>query len=176
MKKIVGLEEVRYLLVDVGVRYYEDATVNGEDDVDMYEAYKSNNKENAFPKMPCVEKIKDHPTNVVHTDHLRWRPIIDIKEGIIVNWRKGTTAHAFYKICDDGTYSLLDADKKILYEVDSYVPDILAIGDSGFGDYIDMVIDEDGKINGWTCNEDDLSDLLRNSFGWCDDDDDDDYI
>ena len=170
MKKIIGLDEVRYLLVDAGVRYYEDATVDGEDDISVYDAYEKGDKENAFPKMPCVEKIKERPTDNIHTNHLRWRPIIDIKEGVITNWRKGVTAHAYYKICDDGTYSLLDAEKKVLYEVDSYVPSILAIEDSGFGDYVDMVIDENGKIKDWSCNEDDLADILKNSFGWCKDD------
>lgn len=170
MKKIFGLDEVRYLLVDAGVRYYEDATVDGEDDISVYDAYKKGDKENAFPKMPCVEQIKESPTNVILTNHLRWRPIIDIKEGVITNWRKGVTAHAFYKICDDGTYSLLDDEKNVLYEVDSYVPSCLAIEDSGFGDYIDMVIDENGKIKDWACTEDDLADILKNSFGWCEDD------
>lgn len=167
MENFIGLDKVRYLLVDAGVRYYEDATVDGSYDISMH----NNRVEDAYPKMPCVEQIKEHPTNTIHTNHLRWRPMIDIKEGVIINWRKGTTAHAFYKICDDGTYSLLNADKKVLYEVDSYVPDCLAIEDERFGDYIDMVIDEDGKIKDWVCTEDDLTDILKNSFGWCDDED-----
>lgn len=171
MENFIGLDKVRYLLVNAGVRYYEDATVDGNKDISVYDMYESGNKENAFPKMPCVEQIKERPTDNIHTNHLRWRPIIDIKEGVITNWRKGVTAHAFYKVCDDGTYSLLDADKKVLYEVDSYVPDCLAIEDSGFGDYIDMVIDEDGKIKNWVCTEDDLTDLLNNSFGWHNDED-----
>lgn len=165
MKKIIGLDEVRYLLVDAGVRYYEDATVNGEYDVSLYD------DKTAKPNMPCVEQIKERPTDNIHTNHLRWRPIIDIKEGVITNWRKGTTAHAFYKICDDGVYSLLDTEKKVLYEVESYVPSILAIEDSGFGDYVDMIIDEDGKIKDWNCTTDDLEDILKNSFGWYDDED-----
>lgn len=167
--KIKGLDEVRYLLVSAEVRYYEDSTVDGKDDVSMYDNY---NVEGAFPNMPCVEKIKERPTDVIHINHLRWRPIIDIKEGVIVNWRKGTTAHAFYKICDGGVYSLLDSEKNVLYEVESYVPDILAIEDCGFGDYVDMFIDEDGKIKNWKCTEDDLEDILRNSFGWCEKDED----
>lgn len=170
MENFIGLDKVRYLLVDAGVRYYEDATVDGNKDISVYDMYESG-KKNAFPNMPCVEQIKERPTDNIHTNHLRWRPIIDIKEGVITNWCKGVTAHAFYKVCDDGTYSLLDADKKVLYEVDSYVPDCLAIEDSGFGDYIDMVIDEDGKINNWVCTEDDLTDLLNNNFGWHDDED-----
>lgn len=168
MKKINGLDEVRYLLVDAGVRYYEDATVNGEEDIDMYKNY---NVEGAFPKMPCVEQIQDKPTDVIHTNHLRWRPMIDVKEGIIVNWRKGTKAHACYKICDDGTYSLLDAQKNVLYEVDSYVPSILSIDDEGYGDYINMVVDENGHIHHWSCTEDDLANILKKSFGWCADED-----
>ena len=160
--KIENLDKVRYLQVDAGVRYYEDASVNGESDISMYENY---NVEGAFPKMPCVKQIKDHPTDNIHTNHLRWRPLIDIKDGVIVNWCKGITAHAFYKICDDGSYALLDDDHNVLYDVDSYVPSILAIEDQGFGDYIDMVIDENGKIKDWNCTEDDLKSIINNSFG-----------
>ena len=71
MRKIELLDEVRYLLVDAGVRHYEDATVDGNDDINVYEMYESGNGENAFPKMPCVEQIKERPTDNIHTNHLR---------------------------------------------------------------------------------------------------------
>lgn len=53
------------LLVDAGVRYWEDASVNGiEDEKGL---------------IPC-------------RDGERWKPIIDIESGVITNWTKGVVA------------------------------------------------------------------------------------
>ena len=41
MEKFIGLDKVRYLLVDAGVRYYEDATVDGNNDISVYDMYES---------------------------------------------------------------------------------------------------------------------------------------
>lgn len=61
--------EAVYLKVDAGVRYWEDAEVNGVSD-----------SENP-PTIPCAEFI--------HADNeYRWRPIIDIDNGVITNWEK----------------------------------------------------------------------------------------
>lgn len=61
--------EVVYLKVDAGVRYWEDAEVNGVSD-----------SENP-PTIPCTEFI--------HADNeYRWRPIINIDNGVITNWEK----------------------------------------------------------------------------------------
>lgn len=165
--KVERLNEIKYLAVDAGVRYYEDAVVNGKDDVSVYD------NPDIKPNMPCVEQIKEEPTGVINSDHLRWRPVIDIKTGVIINWDKGNTAHAFYKVCDDGVYSLLDENKNTIYEVESYVPDVLSIEDKGYGDYIDMIINENGEIHNWSCTEEDIKDILRGDFGYDYDDDDD---
>lgn len=83
--------EVVYLKVDAGVRYWEDAEVNGVSD-----------SENP-PTIPCTEFI--------HADNeYRWRPIIDIDNGVITNWEKGFTAQVHYKVCDDGIYTVTDKD------------------------------------------------------------------
>ena len=39
--------------------------------------------------------------------------------------------------------------EKIVKAKGYYVPDFLAIDDSGYGDYIIMIVDKDGKINNW---------------------------
>lgn len=115
--------DVEYLQVNAGVRYWEDATVNDEED-------------EAGDLIPC--RVGD-----------RWKPIININTGIIENWEKGKVAKIHYKICDDGIYYLLDKEKEIVIERDSYVIDSLAINDKGYGDYIIMNVNEDGLIEDW---------------------------
>lgn len=116
---------VKYLQVRAGVRYYEDATVNGQREDD----------EN--PTIPCRDEC----------DY--WAPLIDIEAGRIVNWTEGTTASVLYKVCDDGRYALLREDMTEVFAIDGYVPDIMSPGDRGYGDYIIMDIGADGKIADW---------------------------
>jgi hypothetical protein len=117
--------EVRLLLVNAGVRYWEDAKVDGMQD-----------EEGTL--IPCVDR-----------DNGNWCPLIDIETGIIQNWDKGTVASVHYKVCDDGTYALMTADKEVIKSVEGYVPSCLCIGENGYGDYIIMDIDENGKIADW---------------------------
>ena len=112
--------EVKTLLIDAGVRYWEDATVNGVEDEDG-------------ELIPC--RFGD-----------RWKPIIDIETGIILNWEIDITAKVHYKVCDDGEYWLMDEnDYQITKAKGYYVPDFL--GD--MGDYIILEIDKTGLIKDW---------------------------
>lgn len=129
MKVTVKIEkevEVTTLLVDAGVRYWEDASVNGVEDTEGN-------------SIPC-------------RDGDRWKPIIDIESGIITNWTKGVTAEVHYKVCDDGIYHLLDSEGNTILTKDGYVPDILDIERDSYGDYIIMNIDENGLIANWKNN------------------------
>ena len=109
-----------------------------------------------MPRIPCVEKVKDQPTENIYTNHLRWRPIINIETGTIENWEKGVKAKICYKVVDDGIYTLLDSSKNEIKTVAGYVPDILSVGDDGYGDYIIMDVDEEGHIDMWNPNKDNL--------------------
>lgn len=113
------------LVVEAGVRYWEDATVNGQEDTEG-------------TLIPC------------RSGEL-WKPLIELATGKIRDWPKGTTADIHYKICDAGQYWLADeAGNKLAKWDGDYVPDhILAIGDSGYGDYIIMKVNADGIIEGW---------------------------
>lgn len=84
--------EAVYLKVDAGVRYWEDARVNGIRDVDLHE-----NKGIGKPLMPCAVQIKEEPDYNIYSDHYRLRPIIAIETGRIVNWMQGITANVHYK-------------------------------------------------------------------------------
>lgn len=119
-----SINSALYLEVDAGVRYWEDGRINGVDDEDG--------------SMPLRQGK-------------RWKPTINLETGDILGWPNGITADIHYKVCDDGQYYLLDANKNraakwVLY----YVPDrILCLGDNGYGDYIIFKIDGNGRIPGW---------------------------
>lgn len=116
--------EIYQLKVKAGVRYWEDASVNGVDD------------ENG-ELIPC--RVDDH-----------WCPIIEVETGKITNWEIGKSAEIHYKVCDDGDYYLLNKKgQTVLSLEDDYVPQCLCPKESGFGDYIIMDIDENGVISDW---------------------------
>jgi hypothetical protein len=114
---------VKYLKVEAGVRYWEDGEVNGAEDTDG-------------KLMPC--RSGDC-----------WAPVIDLETGIIEAWPAGTTASIYYKVCDAGRYTLLDADRNEIKTIDGYVPRIMSPKENGYGDYIIMDIDGAGKIAKW---------------------------
>lgn len=124
-KKIVKVDvEVTTLRADMKVRYWEDGEVNGEQDSDE------------CPQMPL--RLGDY-----------WVLDIDLETGKIKNWPEGTTASVHYKVCDAGTYSLLDAEGNSVISINEYVPAMLCPKDDGYGDYVIMDIDADGFIDGW---------------------------
>jgi len=118
--------EAKSLKVNANIRYWEDIRLNGEEE---------GNEDGAG--VPCKNGES-------------WCPIIDIDSGIIVNWVLGVTADIHAKVCDDGSYAVLDSDGEVLYSGENcHVPDILDTSDRGFGDYIIMKVDETGKIADW---------------------------
>lgn len=140
---IIEPSDVKYLKIDVGPRYWEDASIKieekWEDDIDYLEQ-----KKGTTPKMPFA--VKDETKT--YTEY-RWQITIDLENAKVLDWPQGVEARVFYKVCDDGTYYLLDANKNVLKKVDCYVPDILSYIENGFGDYIDMKIDGDGNLVGY---------------------------
>jgi hypothetical protein len=119
------------LEVQAVVRYWEDANVNGKEDVngDM---------------IPCREGDM-------------WCPLINLETGKILNWNPGTKARVHYKVCDAGEYYLLDSSgNRVVKSKGYYVPKLLCPNDSGFGDYIIMSIDENGVIENWRFDDADF--------------------
>lgn len=112
-----------YLAVRAGVRYWEDASVNGQEDTDG--------------QIPC--RVGDS-----------WCPTIRLSDGHVMDWPAGTVADIHYKVCDDGEYFLADQDRQpFAQRRGHYVPSLLSIGDNGYGDYIILKIGADGKIEDW---------------------------
>lgn len=136
--------EAKYLKVDAGVRYWDDAKVNGEYDTNCED------RENpgGAPTIPCAEYVGEQH-RVLYGENWRWRPIIDIETGQIINWKQGTTADIHYKVCDDFRCEILDEEKEVIASYEGYVPDVMCPDDEGYGDYIIMSVDGNGFIQGW---------------------------
>lgn len=135
--------DIKYLIADFGVRYWEDSEINNvEDD--------PNN-----PKMPCI---------LDQYGYKRWVLKINIDTGNIINWPIGNSAKIHYKVCDDGHYTLLDNNENQLAEFESYVPNVFAIDDQGYGDYVIMTINEEGFIENWSCCPEDITNMLDGAF------------
>lgn len=128
MKQIISVKkevDLKTLHVEAGVRYWEDASVNGVEDTEN-----GNN-------IPCKRGSL-------------WAPIINLDTGIITNWEEGKTASIHYKICDAGSYHIHDVDGNAVLSIENdYVPNMLSPGGDGYGDYIIMDIDKSGKIANW---------------------------
>ncbi len=78
----------------------------------------------------------------------RWCAEIDIDSGVIKDWPQGKSGVLAMKVRDEGTYTLFDADGQQVAELaDEYVPNRLIPGE--YGDYIELSIDETGKITNW---------------------------
>lgn len=92
------IEQARYIQVEAQIRYWEDASIWGQEDI--------------FGDLTPFRK----------NDF--WCPIIDLKEGAVEDWPPGLVAYFHYKICDSGKYWLLDENKNKIYKWDGYyVPD-----------------------------------------------------
>lgn len=113
--------DAKFFEAEAGVRYWEDATVNGIEDEDG-------------SRIPCRKGDA-------------WCPTIEIATGKIVGWPAGVVADVHYKVCDDVRYWLLNEAGERIAEMDGYVPgDFLCHGDNGYGDYIILEIGGDGQI------------------------------
>lgn len=123
---------MKFLIVDAGVRYFEDAEINGVAD--------------------------EQGTLTPFKDGDRWKPVIDLEAGAFVNWPAGMIADIHFKVCDDGEYWLsTDGETKGPKWNGYYVPnDFLCHGDEGYGDYIIMKVDGEGKIIGYRAPNIDL--------------------
>ena len=90
-----------------------------------------------------------------------WNVTINVDNGRISNW-DGTTKLTFEtKICDTGTYTLVDTDGKTVATIyNDYVPNNLIPGE--YGDYINLEIDEGGYITNWP-KKPNFCDFFRNS-------------
>lgn len=143
LKEIVIKKEVdfAYAKCRVFVRYWDDSTLNDEQD------------DKKTPKMPCVEVVKNYKGE----ECLAWCPVINLDKGLIENWTKGITAELHYKSVELNEVELFDREGELVRAYSGCVPVLLDPFEEGDGDYVIMCIDEDGYIEDFN---DDINDIL----------------
>ena len=146
--------EAKFLKVRAGVRYPEDSEFI-EVENNRKVNYISDDEEN--PKMPFMEVEYDKYGH----KKFYWTPTIDLENGVIINWPKGVKVHVFYKVCDDFECTVYDEYYNEVLHYEGYVPDFMAIEEEGYGDYIDMIIDENGCIQNWNITSSDMQPLME---------------
>ena len=130
------VDELEIIRASMKVAFWYDATVNGvPEHLDA-------------PVMPFLEADI-------------WTIEIDVWKGRIIGWPQGTTATVDYKVRDQGCYEFLTADGVLLHHLTGYVPAFLSPLTEGFGDYVNLEIDEDGFIAGWQRTE--IVELVKKS-------------
>lgn len=134
------IDNIKYLRVRAGVRYWKDGYVNGEED------------------------DSDEPTMPFARESGNWIIDIDTKTGEIKDWPQGISARVHYKTCDDNSFYFINHNGTVIGEYEGYVPGCLSIDDSGFGDYIIFHIAPNGKIEDWNFTQDDIDKIKQNAF------------
>lgn len=137
MKEVVKITvekevDIRIVLIDISPRYIGDS--DGDD-------------------MPT-----DFP--LLNEAKTSWIASVNIDTGEISGWPKGDKRNMHVKVCDAGTYSLIDVDGNTIASiVNNYVPNGVVPG--SYGDYVEMDIDENGIITNWPKHPD-VSEFFRN--------------
>ena len=144
--------DIKYICADLNVRYWEDADINGEDDI-SYEEQEKGEK----PRIPLAE---ENPDARYPSDKYHWVIKIDVHTGNIVGWPQGVTANIHYKVCDEGIYWFEDTEGNEVHKIESYVPELFDFCNDSYGDYIIMTIDENGHIEEWY-DTDELKDRMQ---------------
>jgi len=80
-----------------------------------------------------------------------WNATIDLDTHQIQDWPQGETGDFSMKICDEGSYYLLDEQGNQIASIEGdYVPNSLLPG--SYGDYLGLEIDENGFVTNWLEN------------------------
>lgn len=77
-----------------------------------------------------------------------WKATVEIDTGKIKDWPEGKDGSVEMKVCDEGSYALLDIDGNTVAEIkQDYVPHGIVPGE--YGDYVNLQIDATGTITNW---------------------------
>ena len=88
-----------------------------------------------------------------------WEAYVAVDTGKIADWPVGRSEHLHMKVCDEGTYTLLDKNNNIIAAREQdYVPHGIVPGK--YGDYIDLEIDVNGIITNWP-KQPDFSEIIE---------------
>lgn len=79
-----------------------------------------------------------------------WQGTIDLQAHKLLEWKPNFgECYLQAKVCDSGTYTLLDTEKKPICILKGYVPNSVIPPKNGAGDYIHFAINADGTVEEW---------------------------
>jgi len=142
--------EISFVKCYLFARYWEDSdiSINGSEFEPVDEDGESLPKSMLLDYSPEITSYKGFENDKCF--YMKINP----ETGQIVNWEKGYAMHIHWKVVDQGIYDYLDQNENSIKKFDcDYVPNYLAIEDSGYGDYVIMNIDENGFIQNWNKRE-----------------------
>lgn len=98
--------------------------------------------------LPVRYEEEDIPNNFPLRKGDMWCAQIDLDTGAIRGWPKGQSGELSMKVCDEGTYTLLDKCGGAVSCIEqNYVPHGVVPGK--YGDYVELIINADGIITNW---------------------------
>lgn len=100
--------------------------------------------------MTELECEKDFVPPMLNIETQRLEVTVDLFERKVIDWDYNDYLRMWAKVCDSGTYTLLDADMKPLWQINGYVPNaMIPLYEDGFGDYLELAIEHDGSLPHW---------------------------
>lgn len=113
--------------------------------------------------MTELECDDDFAPPMLNPETLSLEYVIDLKNRKVLDWNyEEGYLRMWAKVCDGGTYTLLDKDKNPICQINGYVPNkLIPPFEKGWGDYIELAIEADGTIREWPTTPD-FSDFVEN--------------
>jgi hypothetical protein len=93
---------------------------------------------------------EDIPFDAPRRNGDMWRADVVVDSGQIRHWPEGKELKLHMKVCDSGVYTLYNEHYEVITVLEDYVPHSLIPG--SWGDYIELDIDQTGKITNWPKN------------------------
>lgn len=99
--------------------------------------------------MTELEYDEEFVNPMLDAENKQLKLLIDLQTLKVVDW-DGGNLRMWGKVRDGGAYTLLDADKKPIWQIQSYVPNkLLPPYEKGWGDYLELIITPDGSLLEW---------------------------
>ena len=111
-------------------------------------------------EMECDE---DFAPPMLNADTLLLEYVIDMKERKVLDWNyEEGYLRMWAKVRDEGTNTLLDADRNPIWQIRGHVPNkLIPPFEKGWGDYIELAVEADGTIVDWP-EQPNLSEFIEN--------------
>jgi len=113
--------------------------------------------------MTELECEEDFTPPMLNTEDLLLVVVVDLEKRKVLDWNyEEGYLRMWAKVCDGGSYTLLDKDRNPLWQIKGYVPNkLIPPFEKGFGDYIELAIEPDGTIRDWPATPD-FSEFVEN--------------